>query len=205
MGNCLGVKMDCIEQLIGGFRQGNLYTIATRPGCGKTHFCMSVACHFAKLAQRVLYISDSMDEETFEQRIEKIGLYCYGEVVFKETYHLTMAKLSEWLDAAPFDLLVIDPIDVYCWDVDIGELKELAKAKHICVLLAKTLSASLSEKNKLPTLSHIQFPSASFLNKFLAYTSVILFGYFNPKNNSVCLCVAKNEYGSIGQTIEFRR
>ena len=205
MGNYLGVKMDAIERLIGGFRQGDLYAFATRPGCGKTHFCMSVACHFAKLSKNVLYISDSLNREIFEARMDIISPTRSGKVVFKECYKLTIDRLSEWLKNESFDLLVIDPFNAYCFDVDIGELKELAQEIGIPVLLSKNISAESSNDNEPLALSHIRFPSESILDKFIAYTSVILFGFQTAENDTITLKVAKNIYGSIGQAIQFKK
>lgn len=199
---CLGGRMLGLEYTIGKFQKGNLYAIATRPGVGKTHFCMGVTCHLGKLGYNVLYISDAMDERTFELRLDRINPFYPGHIVFKECHKLTIEKLSQWLDEEEYEMLVIDPFDVYSWDVDVGELKDLAKEKSVSVLLSKNLTAE-SKNNEHLTLSTIRFPSQEVLDKFLAYTDIILLGYVHPDSGNACLKVAKNNEGSIGAVMEF--
>ena len=112
-----------------------------------------------------------------------------------------MERLSQWLDAKRYDLVVLDSFDVYCWDVDVGELKELAQEKGVCVWLTKSLPYSEGPIN----LSHVRFPEEEFRDKFIAYTDVILCGYRNPEHDSVCLRALKNVAGAYGDEYEMHK
>ena len=198
---CKVIAMAYIEQWFGDFEKGRLYAFATRAGVGKTHFALTLAGHWAKLGRKTLYISDAMNEATFERRLTALEPYYHENVDFKECYKLTIDRLSQWLDANPYDLVVLDPFDVYCWNVDVGELKELAQKKGVCVFLTKGLSFSEEPIN----LSHLRFPKEEFRDKFIAYTDVILCGYRNREHDSVCLRALKNVAGIYGQELELRK
>ena len=198
---CKVIAMAYIEQWFGKFEKGNLYALATRPGLGKTHFALTLAGHWAKLGRKTLYISDTMNADTFEKRFTSIEPWYRENIDFKECYKLTIERLSQWLDANNYDLLVLDSFDVYCWNVDIGELKELAKEKGVCVFLTKALSFSEEPIN----LSHLHFPKEEFRDKFIAYTNMILCGYRNPEHNSICLRALKNVAGMYGQELELHK
>ena len=198
---CKVIAMAYIEQWFGKFEKGNLYALATRPGLGKTHFALTLAGHWAKLGRKTLYISDAMNAETFEKRLDRLEPYYHDLVSFEECYKLTIERLSQWLDADSYDLLILDSFDVYCWDIDIGELKELAQAKGVCVLLTKNLLFSEEPHN----LSHIRFPNEEMKDKFVAYTSAILCGYRNLEHDSVCLRALKNIAGLYNQELELHK
>ena len=198
---CKVIAMAYIEQWFGEFEKGNLYALATRPGLGKTHFALTLAGHWAKLGRKTLYISDSMNEETFERRLTSIEPYYHENVDFKECYKLTIERLSQWLDANNYDLVVLDTFDLYCWNVDIGELKELAKEKGVCVWLTKSLPFSEEPIN----LSHLHLPNEEIKDKFIAYTDMILCGYRNPEHDSICLRALKNAAGVYGQELELHK
>ena len=198
---CNVIAMAYIEQWFGEFEKGNLYALATRAGVGKTHFVLTLAGHWAKLGRKTLYISDAMNEETFEKRFTAIEPFYREDADFKECYKLTMERLSQWLDAKRYDLVVLDSFDVYCWDVDVGELKELAQEKGVCVWLTKSLPYSEGPIN----LSHVRFPEEEFRDKFIAYTDVILCGYRNPEHDSVCLRALKNVAGAYGDEYEMHK
>ena len=49
-------------------------------------------------------------------------------------------KLNKLASEQEFDLIILDPIEIYLLDIDLGELKEWAKKKNIAILLSKYLS-----------------------------------------------------------------
>ena len=152
---CKVIAMAYIEQWFGEFEKGHLYALATRPGVGKTHFALTLSGHWAKLGRKTLYISDTMNKETFSQRFDALEPW-YGDAIdYKECYKLTIPRLSEWLDTNHYDLLILDPFDVYAWNVDVGELKELAQEKGICVWLTTNLVFS----EEPPSFSHLRLPN----------------------------------------------
>ena len=184
--------MQGLDFAIGELRKGNLYAIATRCGGGKSHFCIGVASHFTRIHENVLYVSDSMDRETFYGKMNKVIASYGGDLVFKECYKLTIDKLENWLELSSFGLLVIDPFDIFSWDLDIGELKELALRKNIRVLLSKNITKRTPLDSNPPSLSQIRFPSKQIEKKFWAYVDVVLMAYQTlPPDDFVTFKVCK--------------
>lgn len=197
------IKLALAEKMIDGFKKGSMYAIATRPGVGKTHFCMSVANLFASRNQKVLYISNSISEEEFFARQQAFSSECGDNISFEEVYKLTIEGLKMFASEDDYDLIVLDPFDIYAFDIDLGELKAYAENKNITILLSKHLLRPPFESNRNhPVLSDIKFPQESLLDKFLAYIDVILFAYRKAPQSKISLTVAKNIYGTIGTTIE---
>ena len=197
------IKLALAEKMIGGFKKGSIYAIATRPGVGKTHFCISVATLFASKESKVLYISNNISEEEFFNR-QKAFNSNYGENIdFEQVYKLTLDGLDMFASEDDYDLIVLDPFDIYALDIDLGELKEWAKKKNIPILVSKYLSRPpLEDDRNHPVLSDLKFPQESLQKKFLAYVDVILFAYRKALQSGIILTVAKNIYGTIGTTIE---
>lgn len=197
------IKLALAEKMIGGFKKGSICAIATRPGVGKTHFCIAVANLFASRNQKVLYISNSISEEEFFARQQAFSSECGDNISFEEVYKLTLEGFDMFASEDDYDLIVLDPFDIYALDIDLGELKEWAKKKNITVLVSKYLSRPPLESDRdHPVLSDIKFSQESLLDKFLAYIDVILFAYRKNPQSKISLTVAKNIYGTIGTTIE---
>ena len=197
------IKLALTEKMINGFKKGSMYAIATRPGVGKTHFCISIATLFASRNQKVLYIANSISEEEFCDRQKAFEVDCGNNIFFNEIYSLNIEKLDNLASEQEFDLIILDPIEIYLLDIDLGELKEWAKKKNITVLVSKYLSRPPLESDRdHPVLSDIKFSQESLLDKFLAYIDVILFAYRKNPQSKISLTVAKNIYGTIGTTIE---
>ena len=197
------IKLALAEKMIGGFKKGSIYAIATRPGVGKTHFCMSVANLFASRHQKVLYIANSISEEEFFARQQAFSSECGDNISFEEVYKLTIEGLEMFASEDDYSLIVLDPFDIYALDIDLGELKEWAKKKNIPILVSKYLSRPpLEDDRNHPVLSDLKFPQESLQKKFLAYVDVILFAYRKALQSGIILTVAKNIYGTIGTTIE---
>lgn len=197
------IKLALAEKMIGGFKKGSIYAIATRPGVGKTHFCISVATLFASRGSKVLHISNNISEEEFFNR-QKAFNSNYGENIdFEQVYKLTLDGLDMFASEDDYDLIVLDPFDIFALDIDLGELKEWAKKKNIPILVSKYLSRPpLEDDRNHPVLSDLKFPQESLQEKFLSYVDVILFAYRKAPQSGIILIVAKNIYGTIGTTIE---
>ena len=156
------IKLALAEKMIGGFKKGSIYAIATRPGVGKTHFCISVATLFASKESKVLYISNNISEEEFFNR-QKAFNSNYGENIdFEQVYKLTLDGLDMFASEDDYDLIVLDPFDIYALDIDLDELKEWAKKKNIPILVSKYLSRPpLEDDRNHPVLSDLKFPQES--------------------------------------------
>jgi replicative DNA helicase len=62
-----------LDGMLHGFRKGRVYTVAGRPGMGKTSWLLTVALHIVKILKLpVLFISLEMTEEEVVQRIAAI-------------------------------------------------------------------------------------------------------------------------------------
>ena len=195
------ITMAYLEEWFGKFEKSKLHAFTARPGVGKTHFALALSAHYIKMGRKVLFISDAIDAQTFYRRLDRLQPHYHEDADFKECYHLTIDRLSQWLDARDYDLLILDPFDVYCWNVDVGELKELAQKKGVCVWLTKCLPFHEGATN----LSHLRFPQEEFRDKFIAYTDLILCGYRNPEHDTVCLRALKNLAGVCGQELELHK
>ena len=200
------IKLALAEKMIGGFKKGSIYAIATRPGVGKTHFCMSVANLFASRNQKVLYLSISISEEEFCDRQKAFEVDCGNNIFFNEIYSLDIEKLDKLASEQEFDLIILDPIEIYLLDIDLGELKEWAKKKNITVLVSKYLSRPPLESDRdHPVLSDIKFSQESITDKFLAYVDVIILANKSEPQHLISLKLAKNIFGSIGTVVELSK
>ena len=148
-------------------------------------------------------ISNSISEEEFFARQQAFSSECGDNISFEEVYKLTIEGLKMFASEDDYDLIVLDPFDIYALDIDLGELKEWAKKKNITVLVSKyLLRPPLESDRDHPVLSDIKFSQESTTDKFFAFVDVILFAYRKPQQSKISLTVAKNIYGTIGTTIE---
>lgn len=58
-----------LDYLLGGFKPENLYTIAARPGMGKSALGMTLSVNAAEAGKSVMYVSMEMSHEQLTQRI----------------------------------------------------------------------------------------------------------------------------------------
>ena len=193
------IKLALAEKMIGGFKKGSIYAIATRPGVGKTHFCMSVANLFASRNQKVLYISNSISEEEFFARQQAFSSECGDNISFEEVYKLTLEGFDMFASEDDYSLIVLDPFDIYSLDLDIGDLKEFAKKKNIAILLTTNLARPpIDEDRTHPVLSDMKFIDEKAYKKLIAFSELILFLTQEPNTNEFGIYVAKNPHGDIG-------
>ena len=55
------IKLALAEKMIGGFKNGSIYAIATRPGVSKTRFCLNLLFYIAEKGGEVLFLTDSLN------------------------------------------------------------------------------------------------------------------------------------------------
>ena len=128
-------SITLIENMIDKFQKGSIYAIATRPGIGKTHFCLNVASLFVAKGEKVLYLSDAMGKDEFNSGQKDICSDISDNIHFEEVYKLTFEKLDIFISEQHYDLIVLDPFDIYSLDIDVGGLKDYAKKKNITISL----------------------------------------------------------------------
>ena len=193
------IKLALTEKMIDGFKKGSMYAIATRPGVGKTHFCMSVATLFASKGNKVLYISHNISDEEFFERQKAFDSNCSENINFEEVYKLTIEGLEMFASEDNYGLIVLDPFDIYSLDLDVGGLKEFAKKKNIAILLTTNLARPpLDEDRAHPVLSDMKFIDEKAYKKLIAFSELILFLTQEPSANEFGIYVAKNPHGDIG-------
>ena len=60
-----------------------------------------------------------------------------NRVYFKQAFNLHKDKLKTYLNEKKYKYLILDPFDNYAYDIDFGDLKEIAIEKNIIVIVTK--------------------------------------------------------------------
>lgn len=192
-----------MNKLIEKFKEGSIYAVTSRVGVGKTRFCLILLSHITENNGEVLFLTDSLDISEIDDYIAKMPITSRNRVYFKQAFHLHKDRLKAYLKEKEYKYLILDSFDNYAYDIDMGDLKEIAIEENIIVVVTKTLSRPpLFSKRKHPVLSDIKFSQKSTQDKFLAYVDVILFAYRKKPTSKILLTTAKNIHGTIGTTIE---
>ena len=185
------------------FQKGSIYAIASRCGIGKTQVCLNFAKYVAGNGEKVLYLSDSPSGKEIDILASQTILKGKNNIVCKRTFHLHKLKLEMLLNEDEYDYLILDPFDIYAYDIDMGELKEIAIEKHIAIIVTKNLSRPpLFSRRKPPVLSDIKFADKRVQRKFIAYTDIILFLERKSHTSRFKALVGKDVHGKIGYSIE---
>lgn len=192
-----------MKNLTAMFQKGSIYAIASRCGIGKTQFCLDFAKYVAGNGEKVLYLSDSPSGKEIDVLASQTILKGKNNIVCKRTFHLHKLKLEMLLNEDEYDYLILDPFDIYAYDIDMGELKEIAVEKHIAIIVTKSLSRPpLFSRRKYPVLSDIKFANRRVQRKFIAYTDIILFLERKSHTSQFKVLVGKDVHGEIGYSIE---
>lgn len=195
--------MIVINKLIEKFKQGSIYAITSRVGVGKTHFCLNLLSHIAENNGEILFLTDSLEISEIDDYITQMPPTSQNRVCFKQTFRLHKDRLKAYLREKEYTHLILDPFDIYAYDIDIGELKEIAMKNNMVVIITKSLSRPpLFSKRKHPVLSDIKFVDKRVQRKFIAYIDIILFLEINPHTSRFRALVGKDVNGEIGYTIE---
>ena len=193
--DAFNVSLFMLEKMVGGFRLGSMYTVASRPYRGKTTFCMRTAILYAEQDYKVLYLSDSLTREEFDQKLQECDTNARTEnIAFVPVFCLSKTRLEQVLNDHPCDLLIVDSIDTLGMDINIGQLKELSLERKMMVWLTKQLARPpLWSRRKHPTLSDIKFMSAKACKKLISYSDAIFFLHNEQSIRKIIL--AKNQQG----------
>ena len=204
--NAFNVTLYLLEKMIGGFKKGALYSIASRPFLGKSTFCMSTALIYSEQEYKVLYISNDLIQEDFEKRLHSIDNESRANnITFAPVYCLSERKLYQLLDEHPSDILIIDSFDTLFFDIDIGRLKEIAIEKDVIVWISKQLSRPhWWSKRKKPALCDLKFPNLKTRDKFISYCDAILFLHYDNEAHTQKIILAKNRYGQLTEISKSR-
>lgn len=188
-----------MKKLIEKFKQGSIYAITSRVGVGKTCFCLNLLSHIAEKGGEVLFLSDSLETSEINDFIAKMPPASKNKVHFKQAFRLHKDRLKAYLREKEYTHLILDPFDIYAYDIDLGELKEIAIKNNIIVIITKSLSRPpLFSKRNHPVLSDIKFVDKRVQKKFIAYIDIILFLERKPHTNDLKVLVGKDNYREIG-------
>ena len=192
-----------MKSLVEKFKKGSIYAITSRVGGGKTQFCLNLVAHITANDGEILFLTDSLDISDINGFIAKTTHTSQIRVCFRQAFYLNQERLKEYLSEKKYDYLILDPFDIYAYDIDFGELKEFAMENNIVVIVTKSLSRpSLSSQREEPNLSDVKFDDKQVQRKFIAYTDIILFLERKRNTNDFRALVGKDIHGEIGRTIE---
>lgn len=188
-----------MKKIVKMFQKGSVYAIASRCGIGKTQVCLKFADYAVGNKEKTLYLSDQIDGKEFDNLISRMNLSGENSVVCKRAFYLQKSKLKSLLNEDEYDYLILDPFDIYVYDIDMGDLKELAIENDIAIIVTKNLSRPpFFSRRKHPVMSDLKFADKKIKAKFIAYTDIILFLEKKPSENFMSFIVAKNIKGTIG-------
>ena len=109
----------------GGLKNGSLYIIGARPGCGKTTLAMNIANSMARSNRRVLYITLEMSVE----QMTKIRMQIIGEIQSYNLHHANTKDVAEKIEKASQEIKKY-PIDFNkAFHLSIPYISRLCSAK----------------------------------------------------------------------------
>jgi replicative DNA helicase len=194
-----------VNKLIEKFKSGSIYAITSRPGVGKTQFCFNLISQIVSNECEILYVSDCLDKNEINDNIAQMPIASQNKVYFKQVFNLHKDKLKTYLNEKKYKYLILDPFDNYAYDIDFGDLKEIAIEKNIIVIVTKNLSRPpINNKRKNPVLSDIEFLDKIVGQKFFAYTDIILFLENDINTNEFKAIIGKDIHSKFGTTIIFK-
>lgn len=173
-----------MERLIENIRKGSIYCIGSRPFIDKSQICISIASSFAKNSEKVLYLSHTMNEDKFTEKLNTTYPEAYNNIYFEEVYKITIERLGMFTSEDNYTLIILDPFDIYSLDLDVGDLKTFVKKKNIAILLTTNLARPPLDSDRThPVLSDIKFIDEKAQTKLIAFADIIMFAYLSFHSN----------------------
>lgn len=193
-----------MERLIEKMQEGSIYCIGSRPFIDKSQICISIALSFDKNGKKVLYLSHSMNENKFTEKLNNTYPESNSNIRFEEVYKITIDGLNMFASENNYTLIILDPFDIYSLDLDIGDLKEFAKKKNVAILLTTNLARPpLDSERTHPALSDIQFIDEKAQIKLIAFAEIIMFVYKKENDSKLHISMGKNLYSDLFNEIVF--
>ena len=163
----------------GGFHNGSLNVIASRPGMGKTTFAMQCAVNMSKDTEKaILIFSLEMSSEQIKEKYEEIGNS--NQIIIDDTATITLSKIRAKIgEVSNLAAIVIDYIQLITTDSSkkghfasvseiAGELKQIAIETDIPIICTSQLSREIDlRKDHRPLLSDIAEPLSRNANTIL--------------------------------------
>lgn len=154
----------------GGFHNGSLNVIASRPSMGKTTFAMQCAANMSRCTEKaILIFSLEMSSEQIKERYGEISNS--NQIIIDDTAPITLSKIrAKIAEVSNLAAIVIDYIQLITTDSSkkghfasvseiAGKLKQIAIETDIPVICTSQLSRALDlRENRHPLLSDIEEP-----------------------------------------------
>lgn len=193
-----------MERLIEKMQEGSIYCIGSRPFIDKSQICISIALSFDKNGKKVLYLSHTMNENKFTEKLNNTYPESNSNIRFEEVYKITIDGLNVFASENNYTLIILDPFDIYSLDLDMGDLKEFARKKNVAILLTTNLARPpLGSERTHPVLSDIQFIDEKAQIKLIAFAEIIMFVYKKENDSKLHISMGKNLYSDLFNEIVF--
>ena len=220
---CHYKKID--NHLKGGFEKRRLYTVAGRPGTGKSTFLLNLAYNFAMTGSRVLFVTLEMPDSEMVTRLAMRATVGRSTLDMKDRYDwlqndekykklLENMTITEYGNNAHTLRSIAEDYDVICIDQlsfmrtikkfdnksqevssIVHEMKEFALKEEKVVILASQLNRQASANGESPRLHHLK--ESGGIEE--ASDAVFLLSH-NEEEQVMAVDIAKNRSGTIGTT-----
>ncbi|MCQ2747901.1 MAG: DnaB helicase C-terminal domain-containing protein [Mycoplasmoidaceae bacterium] len=137
----LEYNLSKISNLTGGFNSGELITIGTRPGKGKTTLGLNILSELNSQNLTTLFISCEMTSEEVKSKIDKyvenMEMSLKPSKLFIDEGKFNLFKIEQDIRECNPQIVVIDYVQLLQENVKrvTGEIKKLAQ-KYNCVIFA---------------------------------------------------------------------
>jgi len=208
-----------LDQLLYGFKRGELYTVGARTGIGKTTFCLNVTSNLLRTDKRCLYLSTEMSFDTIWDRLRAINSQDTDEESFKRFQFFVSdignpkkEKVRQMIQEINPDVLILDHLQ-HLGDAitnraqELGlmvkSLKNYAREFNICIIVASQLNRQADSTNfktgeKIkPQLYHLK-ECGSIEEESTAVVLLNKEYQIDDTHDAYTLNLAKNRYGSTG-------
>lgn len=205
----LGFKK--LDSMLHGLRKGEIFTVAARPGVGKTNFVVRAAKNLCRQRLRVALCSTELAYDVIWRRYRAYNSVAgehKGEQLFVSDSVLpTVESVAKAVEKIAPQILIFDNINFLADESgDLARfmrgIKEIAREKEIPVVMVAQLnrladSVDLKTGNKaVPRLSHIKGSGA--IEEMSAQVLLMVEGATWPDRIDIMGQVDKNRYGDKG-------
>ena len=111
------IYLQRLNEVVGGLRRGNLITIGSRPGVGKTAIAVNFTQHLIGADYKVLFVSAEMTKEEIASRMLSIASGVSADLLINKPNHLLQGDLKRVAE------VVSDLTATNCFILDEGNVR----------------------------------------------------------------------------------